>query len=92
MKLADLEAELVRATDRGWHRVGTLAEAQGLLLLCPCGDGHSLVVWFADRGVPSSCEPAPRWVVSGTCLADLTLTPSIDAKCWHGHVHGGAVV
>ena len=97
MKLTDQEPQLVRLTAPGCHQdVATLAEAQGVEFLCPCGD-HHILVWFRDRDVPSTEEPGPaRWTVeSGTGLRDLTLSPSIHllSGCkWHGFVRGGEVV
>lgn len=62
---------------------------------------HGVIVSFANpRGTP----PAPahggsrsrdggpsRWTMSGTGLSDLTLTPSIDVRCWHGFITNGVV-
>lgn len=97
-----------------------MAGAQGLLFDCPLTrhvcegravppgtrpcHGHSIIVWFANAGVPAEAHPAYRWTASGTGLDDLTLTPSInldipwvDAKgvqhpsscSWHGFVTRG---
>lgn len=93
MRLLDLEATLVRCELRDGSEyhvpVDGLASAQGVRFLCPCGEGHALVVWFANRGVPDGIEPLPRWEMSGSSLADLTLRPSVNARCWHGFVTGG---
>ena len=73
------------------HHPLTLAEAQGIIFLCPkCmrdhpdGKGvHSVEVSFRDRGVldadgTHTKEGLPvRWQVSGTGFHDLTTTPSI---------------
>lgn len=80
-------------------RVETLAEAQGVMLRCPCGTGHYIQVTFANRGVrpEQGChgvkgEPT-RWdVVSGSSLDDLTTRPSIliGGPCqWHGFITNG---
>lgn len=69
-----------------------LAEAQGVLFLCPLcfkanGNSpvgtHAIEVTFADRGVAaedgshgSDGQPT-RWTVSGTGYADLSTQPSI---------------
>lgn len=86
MRLLDLEPELIRylTTDGkpGHHRVATLAEAQGLWLLCPtcfAANGgpigtHGIICWSRSRGVPDAASPGPgRWRLDGTGLADLTL-------------------
>jgi len=65
------------------------------------GRPHAVRVSFAN---PRGCAPVPddagsqgrvgkpsRWVVSGTGFHDLTLSPSIDVGCWHGHVTNGVV-
>lgn len=105
MRLRDLEARFYRITAPG-HRleVDTLAEAQGVLFLCPAcfktNNGpigtHSVMTWFRDRGVPDDEVPRPgRWQVasSSTGLDDLTLTPSVllpGPGCgWHGFVTNG---
>jgi hypothetical protein len=84
-------------------RVETLAEAQGIRFLCPTcyakNSGpvgtHGIDVAFHGRGVldhqgshNSKGEPS-RWHVSGDGLENLTMTPSIDGGCWHGHVTNG---
>ncbi len=67
---------------------------------------HGVVVSFAN---PIDAPPVPpdagsmnregkpsRWVVSGTGLHDLTLSPSIavgaNPECWHGWIQNGKVV
>lgn len=32
-----------------------------------------------------------RWIVSGSGLHDLTLSPSVDVNCWHGHIINGVI-
>lgn len=89
------------------HQGNQIAGAQAVYLLCPCGQGHSLVVPFSNpqgaqpasdnfgmrlRGNPLA--PPPRWAMGGASLADLTLTPSVsvgDPECWHGWIQGGDV-
>jgi hypothetical protein len=85
------------------HRVETLAEAQGMWMLCPkCFQEnggrvgtHSVLVLFDGRGVPADvCIGTARWNVSGNSLADVTVTPSIlvVGGCgWHGFVTNGQV-
>lgn len=81
-KLTDLDAHFIRKTDRGWQRVDTLAEAQGVSFLCPkcfaASNGpvgtHSVVCWSESRGAPADAVPGPgRWKLDGTGLHDLTL-------------------
>lgn len=94
MRLRDLEAELVVYTAKGFRRGASMAEAQGVCLLCPCDEGHSILVWFRERGVPTEATPGPgRWAVdpSSRDLDTLTLTPSIALSCWHGWVTRGEV-
>jgi hypothetical protein len=77
--------------------------AQGVLLLCPlCFERnggevgtHTVLIWFADRGIEDHWRPLPRWRVSGTGFEDLTLSPSIaiGQPCgWHGFVQGGIIL
>jgi hypothetical protein len=52
----------------------------------------------ADGGQP---EPASadvvgdnggkRWTRTGSTFADLSISPSVNVGCWHGHVLGGVV-
>jgi len=90
-KLAELEPQFAVAYGDGWQDVQSLDQAQGIYFTCPSCRAHTLLVWFRDRGVPASNKPAARWAVSGTGYADLTLAPSINARCWHGFVRGGEV-
>ena len=59
------------------NRVDSMAEAQGILFLCPVceGDGrrgHHIICW--DPSVPQSVPPRPgRWSLVGTGVADLSL-------------------
>lgn len=94
MKLTDLEPRFMRVAEPGKRYVPTasLADAHGLWFDCPCGGGDQIHVWFADRGVPDEEIPSPRWRVSGTSLADLTIAPSINVVGhWHGWVRSGEV-
>lgn len=88
------------------QEVESLEEAQGVWFLCPgcfAKNGgkvgtHMVDVSFQNRGVPDHLgsqnrEGKPsRWQASGTGLADLTLSPSVDCGCWHGHVINGEAV
>lgn len=71
-----------------WHMqqlivtVPNLAEAQGVMFLCPkCfqtnggkAGTHRVVCWSRSRGVPEHVAPSPgRWNLDGTDMHDLTL-------------------
>lgn len=94
--------------------VATLAEAHGVRFLCPknfAKNGgavgtHSVYIWFAGSPVPAHIGhnkdgQTVRWTASGTGLADLVLTPSIQEqdegsppewRCgWHGWVGSSGV-
>lgn len=105
MRLTDLEPRFLRVRPSSLQHVPTLAEAQGIMFLCPAcfqrNEGpvgtHEILIWFADRGVAPGHVSCPRrWHVSGTGFEDLTLSPSIDLSnaqgqgCqWHGWVRDG---
>lgn len=64
--------------------VDTIAEADGLMFLCPkccAANGgavgtHRVICWFVGR-VPDDVDPKPgRWTPRGTSLSDLTFVPS----------------
>lgn len=87
MKLTGpLEAEFIKLTDPAggsFRRVDTLAEADGILFLCPkCFAAvgsrpgvHSVLCWFRGH-VPDAVSPKPgRWTPAGTGLHDLTFVP-----------------
>lgn len=87
MKLFALDGRLYRREpDGALHRVETVAEADGVMFLCPAcyarngGEvgTHSILVWIAGRAVPAEERPLPRWDASGTKIDDLTLSPSIN--------------
>ena len=85
MRLRDLEAEFLKNMGEGsFHRVESLAEADGILFLCPLcfkNNGnqrpgvHSIICWFVGH-VPDEMTPGPgRWTPSGSGLDDLTFVP-----------------
>jgi len=100
MKLSDLGAAFVGeyGKDDGFMRLPNINGAQGLLFHCPKpGCSHSIVIWFGNPNsapvVPQSASPLTRWAVSGTCLDDLTLSPSISIPDdWHGWITNGQVL
>lgn len=96
MKLLELDASFRGWAPGGLRKIEAFAEAHGVLFLCPRCQDHYILVWFKDRGVPAEATPSHRWSASGTCLDDLTLSPSINldvpgtSGCkWHGFVRGG---
>lgn len=104
MKLTDLnfEAQFVRdVVGLSFRLSDSIQGAQALWMYCPCGEGHHILVPFADCGLPDEFGPLardgkthPRWNVSGDSLANLTLTPSVDvgtASCWHGWITNGEI-
>lgn len=81
LRLADLSPRFVTLTDRGLGKPASLAEAQGLFLLCPScfarlgsAGCHGILVPFEGRGAPGLVF----WHASGTSLEDLTISPSIQ--------------
>ena len=96
MRLTELDAVFVqRDPNDSLFYVDTLSGAHGVQFLCPCGEGHSILVWFMN---PVDCEPVPpealpkhRWRRYGTTMETLTLAPSINAGCWHGFVKYGKI-
>lgn len=81
LTLIELEAELlVRESDRDRRITDDMAEADGVMFLCPkCfrenggGKGtHSIICWFVGR-VPDEETPKPgRWVPNGTSVGNLS--------------------
>ncbi len=53
---------------------------------CPCGAGHKIRV---PIGAPNRAGEV--WSSSGDFPASFSITPSINAGCWHGHVTNGAI-
>lgn len=104
MRLAELEPKFLRhESDTSHRRVETMAEADGVMFLCPTcfrkNNGpigtHVVICW--SPSVPQTTSPTGgRWPMTGTGLDDLTLTPSImvpsdppDApeSCWRPYRH-----
>ncbi len=84
MKLAELDAKfLKRNADDSMTYITDLAEADGIIFLCPkCfhekGNNigvHSVICWFVGK-VADDVDPKPgRWNPSGSGLDDLTFVP-----------------
>lgn len=88
--LRELEANLVKLTspNGSMRYVETLAEADGLMFLCPkcfaenkgSVGTHSVLCWFVGR-VPDTLDPKPgRWTPQGTGLDDLTFVPGAPPR------------
>jgi hypothetical protein len=108
MRLVDLEPQfLARTDDRHFHYVDTIAEADGLIFVCPkcfAANGfkrpgvHSIICWAPS--VPQTTSPTPgRWSLLGTGFADLTLVAGSDSVLLtgegcaaHFYVRDGAIV
>lgn len=105
-RLRDLEAQLLKALPDGCSKfVESLAEADGIIFLCPkcfaTNAGpigtHSVICWFVGK-VPDDRVPKPgRWNPQGTGIDDLTFVPPgatsvlLTAGCgWHGFVTNGS--
>lgn len=82
VKLTELEPEWLRVVMEGRWREVPMAEAQGLLFLCPkcfVANGgavgtHSVICWSRSAGVSDDEPPKPgRWTWHGTGFEDLTL-------------------
>ncbi len=81
MRLTELEPEFLTITSESSYQChDRLAEAQGLMLLCPTcfikNNGpvgtHRIICWFTGRGVPDNRTPGPgRWTPLGTGFNDL---------------------
>jgi hypothetical protein len=107
VKLTDLDGQFLKIDDhKSYHVVESIDEAQGVMFLCPkcfaANRGkvgtHSVLCWFAGRGVPDDMSPKPgRWNPSGTGIYDLTFVPPgavsvllLGGGCgWHGFVTNG---
>lgn len=85
MRLRDLDAQFLTLVPdaegrQNHHYVATLAEAHGIMFLCPkcfaTNKGrvgtHSVICWFVGR-VPDDAYPKPgRWIPQGLGVDDLT--------------------
>lgn len=102
MRLTELEPSWVRLTDKGYRHVDSIAEAQGVLFLCPACftknagpvGTHSVLCWSRARGVPDGVNPGPgRWSLIGTSFEDLTIGSedgkgaSVDLGAGEWHGH-----
>lgn len=112
MKLRELEAQFIKYIPRdgqyegdGHLYVDTLAEADGIVFLCPlcfaANAGpigtHSVICWFEGK-VPDEVSPKPgRWNPVGSSIDDLTFVPGAKSNSvqllggcnWHGFIKNG---
>lgn len=68
--------------DYSYRETDAIAEAQGVMFLCPvcfvANHGavgtHRIICWSRSRGVPDEMDPKPgRWSLDGSGYQDLTL-------------------
>lgn len=101
--LSQLDPWFIVPTDTGMRRLETIAEARGIMFLCPkcfVANGmsdvgtHHVVCW--DPSVPQEVSPGPgRWALTGTGFEDLTLVAGSSSilllgGCnWHGFIRNG---
>jgi len=90
IRLTDL-GRLVARTEKGWRLVETVAEADGLELLCPkCWTAnagpvgtHHVLCW--SPSVPLDVAPGPgRWNLVGTTIDDLSLVAGSSSVALQG--------
>lgn len=63
-------------------------------ILVPFANPRNAAALPANHGPVGKDKKRPRWTVSGSGLADLTISPSVDVgdpSCWHGHIRVGEV-
>lgn len=66
----------------------TIKEPGVLVFDCPCNKcGGRVRVPL----LPNTNDRGQGWTHTG-CLDNLTLTPSVNAGCWHGWIKDGSVV
>lgn len=109
MRLIDLEPQFLKIESPGlYQHVDSILGAHGIMFLCPIcfakNNGpigtHSVICWFAKRGVPDDVHPKPgRWNPSGSGYSDLTFigpgstSVLLTAGCnAHFFVRGGDIV
>lgn len=87
MRLSELEPQFLKLGKEDGHQVhsyvDTLAEADGILFLCPLcfkqNNGpigtHSVICWFEDKVPDDVCPKPGRWFPTGTGIEDLSFVP-----------------
>lgn len=107
LRLTELDPQfLKRIDDNNFRHVDSIAEADGVMFICPLcfvNNGkndvgvHSVLCW--NPSVPQTTEPVPgRWNLRGTGYEDLTLEAGSSSillageGCgWHGFIRNGEV-
>ena len=79
MKLSELYSKLSYETD------GSAV----LVFDCPCGASHKLRI-PVDRNATGRRTTPQVWKLEGN-MPDISLTPSVDAGCWHGNIVKGEI-
>jgi hypothetical protein len=104
MRLAELQPKflVIERSNMQRREVDELTSAHGILFMCPRCLGrpserrHSVVCWFAQRGVPDAEMPTwDRWLASGSGYDDLTIDGVISVRggcCWSGRIRAGRIV
>jgi hypothetical protein len=93
VRLADLEPQFLRVEEAGrvLRHVDTLAEAEGIMFLCPVCFAknagrvgtHAVICWRPS--VPQYVLPGPgRWEFEGTGYEDLTLRAGSSSVLLNG--------
>jgi hypothetical protein len=95
------EARTVKLTDLHpeWATPVGGTEPNGVRILvidCPClRRGHRRRIPLAQPGMKNFRDAETHcyvWQCSSYDLAGITLYPSLDFGCWHGHVKNGATL
>lgn len=66
-----------------------------LVIDCPCLRGHRRRIPLGQPGMSSFTDGDTGvyvWQCSSYDLASMTLYPSLDFGCWHGHMKNGATI
>lgn len=108
LRLTELDPQfLKRISDIRFRKVEAIAEADGIMFVCPlCFEKngksnvgvHSVICWTPS--VPQTTEPTPgRWEMIGKGYGDLTLQAGSSSilltgeGCkWHGFIKDGEVI
>lgn len=100
-RLRELKAQFLRYDRRPdgvfYQKVDTLAEADGILFVCPkcfaekhsVVGAHSVICWFRGK-VPDDATPGPgRWTPAGSGYDDLSFVPGSPPMMRSVQLNGG---